>query len=340
MPIPFSDDPPRAKGRTKTLTRGRIPRPQARPWALPESRVTDPQVYYNRRRFLKGAAGVGLTMGALGAIGGGRTAQAQGARWTDPPHRPITDPEIAQTYNNFYEFGSHKGIAEAAQSLPVSPWQVVIDGEVESPQTLDYEDLRRRMPYEERIYRLRCVEAWSAVIPWTGFPLAALVDFARPTAAARYLAMQTFDEEHFAAPGFRQLWYPWPYLEGLTMAEATNELAFIATGMYGLEGLPPQNGAPLRLVVPWKYGFKSVKSLVRLTFTREQPKTFWQEVQGREYGFWANVNPDVPHPRWSQATERPLGLDERIDTQIYNGYGPYVASLYADLDLPDEVLFR
>ena len=172
-------------------------------------------------------------------------------------------------------------------------------------------------------------------VPWTGFPLAALVELARPLSSAQYLIMTTF-EDSSQAPGQRQFWYPWPYVEGLTMGEATNELAFIATGIYG-EPMPRQNGAPLRLAVPWKYGFKSVKSIARFTFTDQRPVSFWEEIAGNEYGFWANVNPEVPHPRWSQATERMLGTDERLPTQLFNGYGGYVAQLYDGLE--DERLF-
>lgn len=221
-------------------------------------------------------------------------------------------------------------MVEEAQGLVTSPWSVTIDGMVEEERTLDFEDVLKAMPLEERVYRHRCVEAWSMVVPWSGFPLAAFVAFARPTADARYLRMETFSESD-AASGLSQFWYPWPYVEGLTMEEATNELAFIATGLYG-DTIPKQNGAPLRLVVPWKYGFKSVKSIVKFTFTDERPVNFWQALQDSEYGFWANVNPEVPHPRWSQATERPLGMNERIPTRLFNGYGDYVAHLYAGMD--------
>jgi sulfoxide reductase catalytic subunit YedY len=207
---------------------------------------------------------------------------------------------------------------------------VVLDGLVERPVTLDVDDLLRRMPLQERLYRHRCVEAWAMAVPWSGFPLAALVDLARPLGSAKYLQMTTFEDPD-VAPGQRQGWYPWPYVEGLTMAEATNELAFIATGLYG-KPLPRQNGAPLRLAVPWKYGFKSIKSIVRFTFTETRPQTFWETIQPAEYGFWANVNPAVPHPRWSQASERLLGSGERVPTQPFNGYAAFVAHLYQGLE--------
>jgi len=317
-----------------------------RGWELPESAATPESLFRRRRELLKGlAAGPVLLAGAMGAP---RLARADTSPWADlypvmrnPRHKldqrlpELTDEELATTYNNFYEFGSHKQIWRAAQALEVQPWTITIDGLVEQEQTLDADDLIRRMPLEERVYRLRCVEAWSMAVPWSGFPLAALVDFARPLGSARYLRMQTFQDPDMAS-GQRQFWYPWPYIEGLTMAEATNELAFITTGLYG-KPIPKQNGAPLRLAVPWKYGFKSVKSIVRFTFTEDRPVSFWEEIQGNEYGFWANVNPEVPHPRWSQAMERPLGRDDKVPTVIYNGYGEFVADLYRGLE--DERLF-
>jgi sulfoxide reductase catalytic subunit YedY len=185
------------------------------------------------------------------------------------------------------------------------------------------------MPLEERLYRHRCVETWSMAVPWSGFALKSLVEMAKPQSGAKYLQMQTFKDARMA-PGQRDFLYPWPYTEGLTMAEANHDLAFIATGIYG-KPMPKQNGAPLRLAVPWKYGFKSVKSIVRFTFTDKRPKSFWEGLQASEYGFWANVNPQVAHPRWSQATEKPLGSDERVPTLLYNGYAEQVADLYKDL---------
>ena len=207
---------------------------------------------------------------------------------------------------------------------------MAIDGLVEAERTVDIDDLLRQMPLEERVYRHRCVEAWSMAVPWGGFPLAGLVEFARPLGSAKYLRMETLADKN-SMPGLRQFWYPWPYIEGLTIAEATNELAFIATGLYG-KPIPPQNGAPLRLAVPWKYGFKSIKSIIRITFTDQRPKTFWEDIQANEYGFWANVNPQVSHPRWSQASERVLGTNERVPTLLYNGYGEFVAQMYEGLD--------
>ncbi len=316
-------------------------------WALPEKAATPESVYLNRRNLIRGvAAGSVLLAGgsasafnlfarddvdALGEIEADPTADLYPVARNEAYmlDRAITDESIATTYNNFYEFGSHKHIAKAAQALKLRPWTVTFDGMVEQERTVDVDELIRAMPLEERLYRHRCVEAWSMAVPWSGFPMAALVDYARPLGGARYVRMETFHDTD-VAPGQRQSWYPWPYVEGLTMDEATNELAFIATGLYG-KPIPKQNGAPLRLAVPWKYGFKSGKSLVRFTFTDQRPVSFWEEIQGSEYGFWANVNPEVPHPRWSQATERVLGTDERVPTLIYNGYGDYVASLYKDL---------
>jgi sulfoxide reductase catalytic subunit YedY len=207
---------------------------------------------------------------------------------------------------------------------------VKVDGLVEKPFEIGVDDLIRKMPLEERLYRLRCVEAWAMAVPWTGFPLKALVDLAKPLSSARYVRLQTF-QDRAVAPSQRQTWYPWPYTEGLTIEEAGNELAFMVTGAYG-KPLANQFGAPLRLALPWKYGFKSVKSIVRISFTEERPKSFWEALQPSEYGFWANVNPAVPHPRWSQATERVLGTESTRPTLIYNGYGDYVAHLYKGLE--------
>jgi methionine sulfoxide reductase catalytic subunit len=313
-----------------------------RSWELPESAVTPEPVFRARRSLLKGlAAGPALLAGA--GLAGRARAEDEVAPDLYPAERneayeldrPMTDEVLATTYNNFYEFGSHKQIWRAAQALRVSPWTVTIDGMVEEEITLDAEELIRRMPLEERVYRMRCVEAWSMVVPWTGFPMRELVKLARPRFGARYVRMETFEDASMA-PGQRQFWYPWPYIEGLTMDEAAHDLTLIATGIYG-KPMPKQNGAPIRLVVPWKYGFKSLKSIVRFTFTDERPLTFWEEVQGSEYGFWANVNPEVPHPRWSQAEEQPLGREEKIPTLLYNGYEAEVAGLYEGLG--DERLF-
>jgi sulfoxide reductase catalytic subunit YedY len=244
--------------------------------------------------------------------------------------REITPEKYNLQYNNYYEFGSQKEIYRQAEKLVIKPWAVTIDGLVEKPITMDIDDLLAQMPREQRLYRHRCVEAWSMAIPWDGFALAELVKFAKPLGSAKYVRFESFKRPE-QAPGQRQIWYPWPYIEGVTIAEATNELPFMVTGAYG-KPLPNQMGAPLRLALPWKYGFKSSKGLVRISFTEERPKTFWEALGPTEYGFWANVNPRVPHPRWSQASERVLGSNERVATQLFNGYGEFVADLYKGLE--------
>jgi sulfoxide reductase catalytic subunit YedY len=312
-----------------------------RGWELPESAATPEAVFRDRRRLVKAlAAGpillAGNALGSRTLLAEEPAADPSGELYPVPRNprytldRAVTPEELATSYNNFYEFGSSKDIKDEAQRLGVRPWTVAIDGMVEAPITVDIDDLLRKMPIEERLYRHRCVEAWSMAVPWSGFPLKSLVDFARPLGSAKYLRMETFLDPE-VADGQRAIWYPWPYVEGLTITEATNELAFIATGLYG-KPVPPQNGAPLRLAVPWKYGFKSIKSIVRFTFTDERPKSFWEALQESEYGFWANVNPEVPHPRWSQATERVLGSDERVPTLLFNGYAEFVADLYTGLE--------
>jgi len=330
-----------------------MPIRKKRAWELPERAATPEKTYINRRRLLTGLGIAGAIGGAVLAAPALRRLGADPAPIVPPEpdpsaglypvarnaayvlDRPLTAESDATSYNNFYEFGSHKAIANAAQALRIRPWTVTLDGLVEREQILDVDALLAKMPLEERLYRHRCVEAWSMAVPWSGFALAALVDLARPLGSAKYLRMESFYDPEMA-PTQGQGWYPWPYVEGLTLPEATNELAFIATGLYG-KPIPRQNGSPLRLAVPWKYGFKSIKSLVRFTFTEERPVGLWEEIQAAEYGFWANVNPDVPHPRWSQASERVLGTNERVPTQLYNGYAEQVAHLYDGLQ--DERLF-
>lgn len=307
-------------------------------WEIAERLATPEHVFVNRRQILA-ASGLGAATIALGgmvrpahAADEIKTADLYPAKRNEAYkiERAITPEEVNSRYNNFYEFGSHKEISEAAQALKVRPWTVKIDGDVEAPAELDVDDLIRKMGVEERLYRHRCVEAWSMTVPWTGFPLAKLVAMAKPLSSAKYVRMETFVDGSMAS-GQKQFWYPWPYVEGLTIAEATNDLAFMVTGAYG-KPLAKQFGAPLRLATPWKYGFKSIKSIVRISFTSERPKSFWEQLQESEYGFWANVNPEVPHPRWSQASERVLGTDERIPTQLFNGYGAQVADMYKGLE--------
>lgn len=325
-----------------------------RGWEIPESMATPEGVFLNRRRFLRTAGMAASSIGAASILGvsdnGHGLSGARAQQAADPSanlypfeandafklDRSLTDEALATAYNNFYEFGSHKRIAKAAQALKIRPWEIKIDGMVESEQTIAIDDLLKKMPLEERLYRHRCVETWSMAVPWSGFAFSALIDLAKPLSSAKYVRMETFKDASVAS-GQRQFWYPWPYVEGLTMEEAKNELAFLVTGVYG-KPLPKQMGAPLRLAVPWKYGFKSIKSIVRVSFTDKRPVSFWEEIQPREYGFWANVNPEVAHPRWSQAEEEPLGSDDKIPTLLYNGYAEQVASLYENIK--GETLFR
>ena len=310
-----------------------------RGWEMPERQATPESLFLRRRELVK-AMGMGAILAAAPAL----SSRAFAA---DPPpadpsaglypvkrnpkytlDRPITDEKLSTTYNNFYEYTTDKDVYQYSDKLKVRPWTVTIDGMVEKPITIDIDDLLKKMPLEERLYRHRCVEAWSMAVPWSGFPLKSLVAMAKPASGATYLRMETFKDPKMA-PGQNMFMYPWPYVEGVTMEEANNELAFLVTGMYG-HPVPKQDGAPLRLALPWKYGFKSVKSIVKFTFTDKRPVSFWENLQSSEYGFWANVNPDVPHPRWSQATERVLG-GGRVPTLIWNGYGQYVAHLYDGL---------
>lgn len=237
---------------------------------------------------------------------------------------------VTGRYNNFYEFGTQKSVYTAVDGLKPRPWTVKIDGLCNKPQELDVDDLSRKVGLEERLYRHRCVEAWSMTIPWTGFPLAKLVALADPKPEAKFVRFETFLDPK-VAPGQRQVWYPWPYVEGVTMAEATNDLALMVTGAYG-KPLANVYGAPIRLHLPWKYGFKSIKSIKRVSFVAERPKGYWEALQASEYGFWANVNPQVPHPRWSQATEEVIGTGERRPTLLFNGYADQVAGLYKGLE--------
>ncbi len=312
-------------------------------WEIPESQVTPESDYMNRRRFIKelGTVGAGaLSLSLLGseAFARPKNVEEQLAAFRDKPlaleHNPqftvkrqMTDEVVAATYNNFYEFSSGKqNLWKLMEDFETRPWQLDIGGLVHKPMTLDVDDLLRQMPLEERIYRFRCVETWAMVVPWVGFPMKALLEKVQPTADAKYVEMHTFWNAD-VAPQQRNSRLPWPYIEGLTVAEAMNELTLLTVGIYG-HILPPQHGAPIRLIVPWKYGFKSIKSIVRMTLTNKQPRTFWNTLSPREYGFESNVNPTVPHPRWSQATEWMIGTRERHPTQLYNGYGDAVAHLY------------
>ena len=318
-----------------------IKRPRG--WEMPEGWATPEAVFLNRRAVVGG--GLGLLAGAV--VGPPAWAEPPADTATDlyPAQRneafqldrPITAEEFSADYNNFYEFGSSKSVAAAAQALKTRPWMIAVDGLVERPFQIGFDDLLKKVVLEERLYRHRCVEAWAMAVPWTGFPMRAFLDLAKPLGSAKYVKMQSF-QDRSAAPSQRQTWYPWPYTEALTIPEAANELAFLVTGVYG-KPLPKQFGAPLRVAVPWKYGFKSAKSLVRFSFVEERPISFWEALQPSEYGFWANVNPEVPHPRWSQAQERLLGMTEMRPTLIFNGYGEFVAGLYGGFDPAKERLF-
>jgi sulfoxide reductase catalytic subunit YedY len=310
-----------------------------RPWDMPEHQLTPEAVYWNRRQILRvmGVAGLGLAGALAGCKNSEETEQqiqqlVQALPKLSAPRndafsldRPLTEEKVAAHYNNFYEFSSGKEDVWERADFQSEPWQVEITGLVQRPQTLDIDDIRRLMPLEERHYRFRCVEAWAMAVPWIGFPMRALLERVEPLAEARFVRFTTchFQDQQRALVTK----YPWPYNEGLSMAEAMHELTLLAVGIYG-HTLPLQHGAPLRLVIPWKYGFKSIKSIVRIELTETQPATFWNTLAPKEYDFLANVDPTVPHPRWSQATERMIGSKERRPTLLYNGYDAYVAPLY------------
>ena len=298
-----------------------------RGWEIAESLVTPEAVVLKRRSLLRGTAALlaapALTVPALTVPGLARAEPNP----KYPAGRPLTEEKYATTYNNYYEFSESKTLWQQAQALKTSPWSIEFAGLVKQPRKIALEDLLKQVSLEERIYRHRCVEAWAMTVPWTGFPMAELLRLAEPLGSAKYLAFETAQDK--TMEGLNQPLYPWPYVDGLAIDEAGNELAFITTGMYG-KPLPPQNGGPIRMTTPWKYGFKQVKSIVKVTFTEKRPRCFWQDINASEYGFWANVNPAVDHPRWSQARERLLGSNEMVPTQIYNGYGDFVAGLYSN----------
>ena len=311
------------------------------------SEITPPEVYFDRRRFLRGAA---ITAGAVGTgllyrrwngveLAKVTTASIDGVVAAPPvpgaalpPGETPTPLESIANYNNFYEFTTDKdGVARAAAGFDTRDWKVEVGGLCAEPRVFDLDDLRRLSAPEERVYRMRCVEAWSMVIPWVGYALAKLLDAVAPLGSAKFVAFETlYDPKRM--PGQREDVLPWPYVEGLRMDEAMHPLAILATGLYGRE-LPPQDGAPVRLVTPWKYGFKGIKSIVKITLVDAQPPTTWNRAAPDEYGFYANVNPHHDHPRWSQATEQRIGERGRRATLMFNGYADQVASLYAGQDL-------
>jgi methionine sulfoxide reductase catalytic subunit len=293
------------------------------------SEITPKQAYLNRRRFLAGAAliGGGLAVNARASSPFGAIAKSPFS--TDEKANSFND---VASYNNYYEFGTQKDQpAEKAKTLKTSPWTVSVEGAVAKPRKFDLDEIMKIAPMEERIYRHRCVEAWSIVVPWIGFSLNALIKQVEPTAKAKYVAFETlYDPKQM--PMGRYAGIPFPYVEGLRMDEAMHPLALLCFGMYG-EVLPNQNGAPIRMVVPWKYGFKSIKSIVKIKFVEKEPPTTWNLANSHEYGFYSNVNPAVDHPRWSQASERRLGEFRKRKTLPFNGYADQVASLYAGMDL-------
>ena len=300
-----------------------------RGWEIPEREATPEALVLHRRHAMAGAIALSVAAPAIMAPIAARADTAPVPR--NPKYtvdRAITPEKDSTTYNNYYEFSEDKDLWRAAQALHQRPWSIELAGMLAKPRTIDIDDLLKQVQLEERVYRHRCVEAWAMTVPWTGFPLSALVKLADPQASAKYVVFETIQDK--TMPGLDAPFYPWPYIEGLTMAEATNDLAFLVTGLYG-KPVPPQNGGPIRLVTPWKYGFKSAKAIVKITFTDNRPHTFWEAIQPSEYGFWANVNPAVAHPRWSQASERLIGTDERVPTKLFNGYAEFVGGLYADI---------
>lgn len=312
----------------------------AKDWELPDAAVTPEGAYLSRRRMIKAlglAAASPLLAPALTEAATAGFPTKLNKKYLPPKGTKLTEYKWITGYNNFYEFSTDKFEPRilANQGWKTEPWTLEIGGLVEKPLKLDVNELVKEMAPEQRVYRFRCVEAWSMVIPWDGFPLNKLIKKVKPNSKAKFVKFSTFMDKK-AAPGFeRYPYYDWPYVEGLRMDEANHELTFLATGLYG-RPLPNQNGAPLRLVVPWKYGFKSIKSIARIDFTEKQPSTLWNAAAPMEYGFYSNVNPEVPHPRWSQARERVIGAGafaDRIPTLKFNGYEKEVAELYAGMDL-------
>jgi sulfoxide reductase catalytic subunit YedY len=304
-------------------------------WCLSERRVTPEQIFLDRRQFFRrmGFAGGALFAASnLGIVGAAATAAASPfPAKRNPDFNPgwtLTNEKVAGSYNNFYEFSLDKAITpQLTARFVTAPWPIEITGLVGKPMTLDAAELASLFPIEERVYRFRCVEAWAMIVPWTGFPLSKLVEKVSPKPEAKFVRFETFNRPE-QAPGMKRLArYPWPYFEGLRLDEAMHPLTMVATGIYG-KPLPKQHGAPVRLVVPWKYGYKSIKSIVKIEFIARQPTTFWETLAPDEYPFESNVNPKVPHPRWSQAFERMIDTGDRVRTQPYNGYGSHVAKLY------------
>jgi methionine sulfoxide reductase catalytic subunit len=322
-------------------------------WRISEGQATPADVYWNRRKFVRaaGLAAAGLALAGCAPRNGDEAATLRATRPEGPldtipetptahlypaapdpewrvTERPLTDRTVAATHNNFYEFLTDKArVWENVGPFEARPWTIEVGGEVDRPGVFDVADLEAELGLEERVYRLRCVEAWAMTVPWTGFPLHRLLAKAQPLSSARYVRFVSFHAPEQAIGQRTQPHYPWPYYEGLRMDEALHELTLVTTGIYGAP-LPKQHGAPVRIIVPWKYGYKSPKSVVRIELVRERPATLWNDLQPGEYGFYSNVNPDVPHPRWSQATEELIGEDRRVATRLLNGYAEWVSDLY------------
>ena len=303
-----------------------------RPSDIPSSQITPESAYLNRREFIAAAGVAAGSIAAPGLLPAVARRTSHVARSSQGQADPLTPIEDVTSYNNYYEFGTDKGDPVAnAQGFRPTPWTVEIAGEVARPARVNLEDIMRRFPSQERVYRLRCVEAWSMVIPWHGFPLRDLINWVQPTSKAKYVEFTTLHDPQ-RMPGQRSRVLDWPYVEGLRMDEAMHPLTIMVTGLYN-RALPNQNGAPLRVMSPWKYGFKGGKAIVKIRFMEQQPMTTWALAAPNEYGFYANVNPEVDHPRWSQARERRIGEWLRRPTLMFNGYGDQVASLYRGLDL-------
>ncbi len=316
-------------------------------WFIPENDVTPENVFENRREFIKRISLVGAGLLSAPVVGCSENKTPKSTPPLSTTHTPsaklypaprnaefnpkwaLTAEKVAGSYNNFYEFSLSKDkVRELVGNFVTAPWPIQIGGLVDKPLTMDTEDVTALAPVEERVYRFRCVEAWAMVVPWTGFPLSKLIEKAAPKSDAKFIRFETANRPD-QMPGIKRLPnYPWPYFEGLRMDEAMHPLTMVVTGIYG-KPLAKQHGAPIRIIVPWKYGYKSIKSIVKIDFIAKQPTTFWETLAADEYPFESNVNPAIPHPRWSQAIERVIGTDESVRTQPFNGYGNYVAKLYA-----------
>lgn len=313
-------------------------------WHIPEREVTPEWNFINRRKFIRSLGLGALSLGLMAC----KPSEERGMAMPKPPQPPnpnsdlypakrnprymvdrsLTEETLTAHYNNFYEFSEEKEkVADLVGDFQTRPWELEITGMVNKPMKLTVDELVRKLPLEERVYRFRCVEAWAMTVPWTGIPLKKVLELAEPQSSARYVRFVSFLRPDQAVNQKRATWYKWPYYEALRIDEATNELAMLTTGIYGHE-LPKQNGAPVRIIVPWKYGYKNPKSIVRIELVDSQPRTFWNDLAPDEYSFLSNVNPEVPHPRWSQATERLLGDNSRVPTRKYNGYEEFVASMY------------